>query len=143
MTVKRLQYNAVSSPGSAAQPSLLGVMGGCARCCTEALAEHRQADLALRLPRGLSVVQQPARASTPITTVDIVIPQLPGHLILRYPSCPGPAPCVEDAMTNAAEERVRAVAVAEERREGEARTLRVPRVNPDPRSLRAVSWIAV
>ena len=46
-------------------------------------------------------------------------------------------------MTNAAEERVRAVAVAEERREGEARTLRVPRVNPDPRSLRAVSWIAV
>ena len=93
LTVKRLQYNAVSSPGSAAQPSLLGVMGGCARCCTEALAEHRQADLALRLPRGLSVVQQPARASNPITTVGIVIPQLPGHLILRYPSCPGPAPC--------------------------------------------------
>ena len=118
-------------------------MGGCARCCTEALAEHRQADLALRLRRGLSVVQQPARVINPITTVDIVIPQLPGHLILRYPSCPGPAPCVEDAMTNAAEKRVRAVAVAEERREEVARTLRVPRVNPDPRSLRAVSWIAV
>ena len=90
LTVKRLQYNAVSSPGSAAQPwPLLGVMGGCARCCTEALAEHRQADLAIRLPRGLSVVQQPARASNKITTVDIVIPQLPGHLSLFRVPVPG------------------------------------------------------
>ena len=46
-------------------------------------------------------------------------------------------------MTNAAEERVRGVAVAEERREEVARTLRVPRVNPDPRPLRVVSLITV
>jgi len=36
-----------------------------------------------------------------------------------------------------------AVAVAEVRREEVARTLRVPRVNPDARSLRVVLWIAV
>ena len=146
LTVKRLQYNAVSSPGSAAQPwPLLGVMGGCARCCTEALAEHRQADLAIRLPRGLSVVQQPARASTPITTVDIVIPQLPGHLILRYPSCPGPALC----RGGRHDECRRGTSACggtrrwQRRTGGGARTLRVPRVNPDPRPLRAVSLITV
>jgi len=145
LTVKRLQYNAVSSPGSAVQPSLLGVMGGCARCCTEALAEHRQADLAIRLPRGLSVVQQPARASTPITTVDIVIPQLPGHLILRYPSCPGPALC----RGGRHDECRRGTSACggtrrwQRRTGGGARTLRVPRVNPDPRPLRAVSLITV